>query len=278
MTSPYLFGSLFSKFRDLGSELDTCPNIFLCLAGLCDSAKLELGVRTNLIWQYCGDVNGLTVVTFTEGRASNMRVDLYTIEGMVHAKVTKDLLCSVYDNGVEDKVLSRVTHLSGRETFSTVFLWHPDLWSTLETIMAILLKLVWKFLGRHLLIFFSIFGLYIRKITNPNLIKFDLVDDVYILCTLDNIDNISKKRPIEKAIVSVKIRKFPESIYQPFIHLSFFIYIESINQKGVYLFFVRLLAIWVKVRLTWLHLHFWTYNNICRSVYMLLPLCISNLS
>ncbi len=49
MMSPYPFGSLFSDLGGYGGELDTCPSVILCLAQLCNGAKLEIGARMDLI-------------------------------------------------------------------------------------------------------------------------------------------------------------------------------------------------------------------------------------
>lgn len=67
---------------------------------------------------------------------------MFAIEGIVNIEVIKNLLSFVYDNEEKDKISSRVTNLFGKKTFSAVFFQQPGLWSTFETIMIILLKLV----------------------------------------------------------------------------------------------------------------------------------------
>lgn len=97
--------------------------------------------------------------------------------------------------------------------------------------MAILLKLVLKFLSRRLLIFISIFGLYIFQFTNPNLIRFDSANYLCILGMFDNINNNSKERPIRKAIVSIKIKQFHELVCNSIMHQFVLIWIKNINQR-----------------------------------------------
>lgn len=41
------------------------PSVVLCLAKLCKGAKLEVGVRTGLICQYCRGVTISNTVAFT---------------------------------------------------------------------------------------------------------------------------------------------------------------------------------------------------------------------
>lgn len=63
-----------------------------------------------------------------------------------------------------------------------------------------------EFLNGYLLIFIFIFKLYILEFTNPNFIRFNLTNYLFILGTFDDGNNISKKEPIGEATMSVKIR------------------------------------------------------------------------
>lgn len=80
-------------------------------------------------------------------------------------------------------------------------------------------------------IFIFFFQLYILKFTNPNLIRFDLADYMYILSMFDNVNKTSKEKPIGKAIVSVKIGQFLELVFNPIIRLNILVSIKSINQR-----------------------------------------------
>ncbi len=54
-------------------------------------------------------------------------VDLSAAEGAINAKVTKDLLFLVYDDGGGDEVPLGITDPSRGETFSTIFFQRPGL-------------------------------------------------------------------------------------------------------------------------------------------------------
>lgn len=120
-TSPPSFHSLFSKLEGHGGELGIYQSVVLYSAGLCESAKLEVGVGTSLIYQRCRSVTGWNMVAFTRDGVRDVQANLSAAKVAVNAKVTKDLLGFVRDNGRGDKVPSGVTDTSGEKNFSTVF-------------------------------------------------------------------------------------------------------------------------------------------------------------
>lgn len=97
--------------------------------------------------------------------------------------------------------------------------------------MVILLKLLLKFLGRRSLLFIFIFRLYIFEFINPNLNRFDLTDCLCILGMFNDVNNTSKKGPIGKVTVSIKIEQFHDLVYNPIIRLNVLIWTESINRR-----------------------------------------------
>ncbi len=80
-------------------------------------------------------------------------------------------------------------------------------------------------------IFIFIFGLYILKFTNSNLIKFDPIDQLFILSMFNNINNTSKKKSIKEVTRNVKIKQFQEFIYNLIIYLSILIQTKNINPR-----------------------------------------------
>lgn len=198
MTSPHPFSSLFFELRSNGGELGTCLFVVLYLAGLYKGAKLEVEAKTGLICWRCRDIIGLNAIAFTGDGARDMQADLSAAEDAINANTIGDLLYFVYDDGRRNKVLSVITDLFRGETFLTIPFWRSNLWSTPETIIIILLKLIQRILDRRSLIFNFIFRLYIFELTNLNVIRFDLIDYFYILGMFDDANNTSKKGQLEK--------------------------------------------------------------------------------
>lgn len=127
----------------------------------CKGAKLKVRVGTGLTCWCYGNINSSNAIVFTKDGARDKQADLSIAKSTVNVEITKDLLCFVCNNRRRDKVSSGVIDPSGKEIFSTVFIWHPGLWFIPETVMVILLKLLLRFLGRRSLLFIFIFRLYI---------------------------------------------------------------------------------------------------------------------
>lgn len=79
----------------------------------------------------------------------------------------------------------------------------------------------------YILIF--IFELYIPEFTNPNLIRFDLINELCILGMLNNVNNTSKEGLIWEITGSIKIWEFCELVCYSIMHLSILIWTEKIN-------------------------------------------------
>ncbi len=75
-TSLHPFGSLFSELGGHNGELGTRPSVILCLAQLCEDAKLEVGAGTDLICRRCEGIIGLNVVAFTRSGVGDVRVNV----------------------------------------------------------------------------------------------------------------------------------------------------------------------------------------------------------
>lgn len=63
-----------------------------------------MGVEIGLIYQCYGGVTDSNMVAFIRGEAENVQVNWSTTESTVNAKVTKYLLCFVYDDERGDKI------------------------------------------------------------------------------------------------------------------------------------------------------------------------------
>lgn len=121
MTLLHPFSFSFSELEGHGGKLGTCPSVVLCLARLYKGTKLEVRAGISLIRRCCGGVMSLNAVVFIGVGVENVQVDLSTTLDAVNIKVTEDVFCFVYDDEGGDKVPSRVTNPSERETFLTVF-------------------------------------------------------------------------------------------------------------------------------------------------------------
>lgn len=118
---------MFSELGGHGDELGTCLPVILYLAGLCESAKLEVEVGTSQICRRYGGITSLNAVAFTGAGVGNVQADLFGTKDAVNAEVIENLIWFVCDNKGGEEVPSGVTYFFEKETFSTVFFRHLDL-------------------------------------------------------------------------------------------------------------------------------------------------------